>query len=245
MHEWGHILQCVYYPYLYLRSARELALIDKIGIDLRRSDEPLRAHSVHLQDDVLEELHLDSADFRFSEAAELGFVVGSPTGEKRGAQDISEIDLLEEANSFFEFSTISDPNATAADYERWLRSGAKYTRTYKLLARKFGSQFAYNMLPPLVAASYHTTYPVSAFAALLRDRDVNVGVYEELSGDLIESLLVGKLSRSGPRLSTDTNVLFRSPTDDEFAFLDAETMKNLIPLPDPLNGSGGRMRPRL
>jgi hypothetical protein len=229
VHEWGHILQCVYYPYLYLRSARELALIDKILLDLRRSEEPLRAHSVHVQDDVLEELHLDSTDFRFAEVASGGFVVGPPTGAKRGAQDISEIDLLEEANSIFEFKTVSNSNATVTDYEHWLRSGAKYTRTYKMLARSYGSQFAYDMLPPFVAASYHTTYPVSAFAALLRDRDVNTGVYEDLRGDLIESLLVGKLSRSGPRLGTDTSTLFRSPTDDEFAFLDAETMKTLVP----------------
>src|SRR5689334_541860 len=60
VHEWGHILQCVYYPYLYLRASRELAFIDKIMLDLKRSDTPLRPDSLRLREDVLESLHLDS-----------------------------------------------------------------------------------------------------------------------------------------------------------------------------------------
>lgn len=228
IHEWGHILQNVYYPYLYLRGARELALVDKIMIDLRRSASPLRSHALHLRDDALESFHLDSTDFRFTEAAGGGFVIGPRTG-KRGPQDISEIDLLEEANSIFEFKILFGGDGSAADYEHWLRSGAKYTRTYKMLARAYGSRFAYHMLPPLVAASYHTTYPVSAFAALLRNRDVTCGAFEDFDADFVEAMLVRMLSRSGPRLGIDTRTLFRLPTEDEFAFLDGETMASIVP----------------
>ncbi len=228
VHEWGHVLQSIYYPYLFLRGVRELALLDAIYAQARRAGVALEAGRMVLAQDAVESLLMDGVAFYFSRNATGGFEISPATGAQGGRHDITEIDLLEGANSVFEFRIIHGAEGDAVAYEAWLREGPRYTRTYKMLARAFGKDVAYRLLQPLVTAAFHTTYPVTAFTALLNAVARSPSDYNDFDPADAEVKFVNMLSRTAPPLEQTTRRLVQRATDDGYAFLTSETMAILL-----------------
>jgi hypothetical protein len=228
IHEWGHILQAVYYPYLYLRCVRDLGLIDLLISDVQRDSTPSIPTKLRFSREVFESLTMDITRFRLSIENNHTVRLGPCQGPTIRT-DICEVDLLEEANSIFEYKVETSEYGTGEAYHNWLKAGSKgYTRVFHLLSRLLGREAAYHLLPPIVAASYRTTYPVSAFASLLesvlRDkRDFSVLRGAQLEAELTDSLCVAAL-----RDSIEPPKLRQLPTDDQFAFISERVMRQYI-----------------
>lgn len=224
VHEWGHILQHVFYPYLALRALRDNGIIDKVLSDLR--DDPEEMVGVHLRvvQELTDSFGLDAADFRVAHIpATGGWTMRPPEGEKRRPNDICDMDLIEEANAIFEFQVEIGGPGDAAAYMDWLHAGKpRYSRVFKLLARAIGPKNAYEVMAPLIVSCFHTTYPVTAFVSLL-----NSGIRKELG---IEPDKAARRFRS--RLK---KVLEGKPFkarqlagEDQFAFIDNGSLRAFI-----------------
>jgi hypothetical protein len=168
LHEWGHILQTIAHPYLYLRAIRGPIVINTILRDLRDCDEPALPLKLPLDEEFAVSLAMDDTMFR------LGFeqapLVTLELLEDRGSQgrnDLCENHLLEDDVSIFEFKVTRGEYSDGEEYARWLRRGGHYTNVFKLLSRLLGVREAYHALPALVRAAYTSTYPVTSFASLL------------------------------------------------------------------------------
>jgi hypothetical protein len=226
VHEWGHILQNVYYPYLYLRSVRESRLIDSLLADIQSDASQKLPASFNVTDEVNECFHLDRSNFRFTIADTGEVSLQPPTGTRRHRFDICEVDLIEEANSIFEFRVDSGEAGTGEKYHEWLKVGPKYTRVFRFLSRVFGREGAFNTLQPLVAASYHTTYPVTSFAMLVEYARKNLDAEESspawLENDLIEAIR-NTLSNEGEIVK-----LKQLPTDDSHSYIDDRSMATYL-----------------
>ena len=167
VHEWGHVLQTIHHPYLYLRSIREVLTINTLLGQIRDAEETELPLKLAFHEDYINSLIMNTNLFRL----DLSEVPAIKLVQKRiltpGSRDISEIDLLEEDVSIFEFKVLKGEYSDGETYAQWLRSGPHYTIVFKLLSRLFDAKTAYHALPALVCAAYRTTYPVTAFASLL------------------------------------------------------------------------------
>src|SRR5262249_40882209 len=95
LHEWGHIIQNVIYPYLYMRSVRELGLIDKLLLEIQQDKTCTLPTGLSFSRDVFESLTMDVTPFRILVNDEGTVSLGPAIGQHRGRNDISEVDLLE------------------------------------------------------------------------------------------------------------------------------------------------------
>jgi hypothetical protein len=229
VHEWGHIIQNVAYPYLYLRNIRELYFINSLLSEFLDDIRPSIPRNWTFNREAFDCLTMDVRLFRIMVGDDGTVGIDPPGKGERERNEISEVDLIEEANSIFEFKVEIGNYGTGDEYHNWLKKGTRaYTRVYRLLSKYLGRQDAYDLLPVLVVASYHTTYPVAAFASLLG----HVLRYpEELdTADPTEnqSYLVGRLSCCPGIESQEIPELRRPLTEDPFAFVGEEAMRRYI-----------------
>jgi hypothetical protein len=229
IHEWGHILQNVTYPYLYLRSVRELGFIDTLLARFQKDERPAIPTSWMLSRDAYESMTMDVTLFRFMIAEDGTVSLGAPAAGPRGRNDISEVDLIEEANAIFEFKVETDDYGSGEGYHDWLKKGTKgYTRVYRLLSRLLGRQDAYDLLPALVYAAYHTTYPVTAFASLLHHILQYRSAVDTTNPAAAAAYLVDRLSFTPGINPEEIPELRRLATDDPWAFVGNRAMRRYI-----------------
>lgn len=142
LHEWGHILQSVYYPYLYLRNVRELGLIDTLLREFQMDTEPQIKTEWSLSEDFRTSFILDAFLYRVTSKEDGGLTVGPATSSRQVRRDFCEVDLIEEANSIFEFKVTIEDYGDGEQYHDWLKQGAKYTTIFRLLSKIFGRRDA-------------------------------------------------------------------------------------------------------
>jgi hypothetical protein len=229
LHEWGHIIQNVMYPYLYLRSVRELGTVDFLLSKFQQDERPAISTNWSVSRELIESMSMDIALFRIVIAEDETVSIDAPSAGPRGRNDISEVDLIEEANSIFEFKVELGDYGSGEDYHNWLKKGSRgYTRVYRLLSKLLGRQYAYELLPPLVTASYYTTYPVTAFASLLEHILRHRNDFNVASPTEAEAYLVDRLIATFGTESTDIPKLRRLAADDTFAFVGERAMRQYI-----------------
>jgi hypothetical protein len=203
-----------------MRSVRELGVIDSLLSIFQKDFRPSISANWSLPQDVFESMMMDVTSFRISVADNESVSIVLPGAGERARNDISEVDLIEEANSIFEFKVEIGDNGTGDDYHNWLKTGSKgYTRVYRLLSNLLGRQDAYNLLPVMVVASYHTTYPVTAFASLLGHVLRYRSNFDAARPAQSEAYLVDHILGVTLTESLDIPKLGRLATEDPFAFV--------------------------
>jgi len=166
-HEWGHALQVLTHPALFLRCLREFSAVCAVADELRKAP---YATPVRLSPEAswIDGLIMPTVPIRLSLTED-----GEPTAEtatsspRRG--DLSEADLLEDSASIFQYKAEIGGDGSAEGYRRWLNEGRKYlyAKTFDFLSSVFAPGDAYVALSPLVMAAYHSTWPVHTFISLV------------------------------------------------------------------------------
>jgi hypothetical protein len=167
VHEWGHALQAISHPALYLRCLREYrAVWTVIGI-LRAERTPVSMPFTPSQPWGTE-LVWPTNPLRIS--VDGGFPqVGLAEEDWLLPRDLSEADLLEDAASVFQYKAEIGSQGSVEGYQRWLREPGHhhYSRTFNFLSKLLSPADAYVALPCLVMSAYLTNWPVNGFASLL------------------------------------------------------------------------------
>jgi hypothetical protein len=166
-HEWGHALQALTHPALYLRCLREwsavCAVVDEISKTPFAIPLPLMFGETWLGD-----LTWPTFPVRISFSEE-GVPRTEDSTERPRPNDISETDLLEDSASIFQYRAEIGAEGTAEGYRRWLQEGRKYlyAKVFDFVAAMLSPADAYVAVPCLVMAAYSTNWPVHVFAQLL------------------------------------------------------------------------------
>lgn len=223
VHEWGHILQAAHYPYLAISALRENGLVDTVLRAIRRNPSELHGTKIALLKEALESFGLSSVYYRLKfDSAKKEWDFNLASGPRRRPSDICEIDLVEEANSIFEFRVEIGSQGDGKTYLDWLSSGPRYSRIFKLLAHAYGLDVAFSILHPIISTCLHTTYPVTALLSLLNSGSSH---YWELDQEMIEDVCVS-IMRS---LLKDNQFIFRQlSAEDKFSFIDDTSMIETI-----------------
>jgi hypothetical protein len=244
VHEWGHILQALASPAVYVRCARELGVVVGLVSDLRNNSEPVGLRTP-LTEDWWSLLHAPSELIYRIVVEPEGFRLNTGDPHDRRPNDLTETDILEEEISIFQYKVEIDSEGTGAGYLRWLRERSRYTMVFKLLARLLGPESAYVALPALARVSFATTWPVNTFVTLLaktigHDRTLpeSLGLDDYL--DVMQTEAETTLPRVRPSITKaidDNNGLI-----ERDAFRDFVASDNLHPLRPLSEGlrTGGR-----
>lgn len=164
-HEWGHTLQAITHPALYLRCLREMSLLWGVVEALRQDP-----HDISAQFAVDErsgaQLSMPISRLRVSIDGGQPSITDADS-EWPVPEDLSEADLLEDSASVFQYKAEIGGEGTARSYRRWLREGYRYSRTFDFLSGAMSPADAYVALPALVMAAYRTNLPLHTFAWLL------------------------------------------------------------------------------
>jgi hypothetical protein len=228
-HEWCHVLQAFAYPALYLRSLRELRVVQQTLDSLQGSGEIKRPFKVLLDPDWLATIRGPQEHvYRLHFEADNTFVLEPASADSPSTiDDITETDLLESDAMIFQFKVERRGEGTGKEFADWLRQPRHYARAFKLAARYLGESNAFVALPALVRSSYETTWPVTAFAHLIElilqspsDLPMQIGVdrlYDFLSFSLTKNL-------PSPSQGPDS----REPgRQEEFVYLDVDALGRL------------------
>ena len=212
VHEFHHFFQLVAFPFQYLQALRELCLVmgllqsiagpyrDEVltldQIELPSIWEwtlsaPTRGWALSVVDDALRILAPDL------DAGAEG--VPSPSS-------ISEVALLEESTSVFEFQALRGERGSGEEYRAWLRQGpARYSAVFRWLERRFGTDETYAALPALARASFHTTEPCVTFATLLKEAPARIAPAASIGSDSYYLRVVDLLADLLPTLREGSN----------------------------------------
>jgi hypothetical protein len=167
-HEWTHILQAITHPALYLRCLRELTAMFNV-IDALKETQHENPLPMQLSDPIRAELSIPMYPSRIRVTDEgIPEVEAAPSAQAKEINDLSEVDLLEDSASIFQYKAEIGGESSAAGYLRWLEEGRhRYRRTFNFLSTFFSPEDAYVALPCLVMAGSMTNWPVNGFATLL------------------------------------------------------------------------------
>jgi hypothetical protein len=166
-HEWGHVLQAVSHPALYLRCLREYSAVCTV-VDVLRKDRYSVSPPFTPSQPWGTELIWPTIPLRISVEEGLPEVdMAEP--DWLLPCDLSEADLLEDAASIFQYKAEIGTQGSAEGYRRWLEEPGRhrYGRTFNLLSKLLSPADAYVALPCLVMAGYLTSLPVHGFASAL------------------------------------------------------------------------------
>lgn len=166
-HEWCHILQGLAYPGLFLRTVREMWMVENILGAFRSSDAERLTIPQELTGQYKKFFYGPTLLYSMQGLAN-GTALelrGVPSDQLRGLE-FSEIQLLEEDASIFQYKVMIEAEGDGQGYRRWLRHQPRYSSIFNMLRRFFDDQGAYIALPPLVRYAYSTTRPVETFALL-------------------------------------------------------------------------------
>jgi len=166
-HEWGHSLQVLTHPALFLRCLREFSAVCSVADELRKAP---YATPLRLFPDAswVEGLVMPTIPVRLS-VNEDGEPAAEPATARTRRGDLSEADLLEDSASIFQYKAEIGSEGSVDGYRRWLGEGRKYlyAKTFDFLSALLTPADAYIALSPLVMAAYRTTWPVHSFISLL------------------------------------------------------------------------------
>ena len=169
VHEWHHSLQTILYPQRFLQSDRELKLAIGILQTMSKTRDSLRLDDFKLSDSQAASLvsapwapiYVTPVDRRLEEA-------GPDNVYARLLGSISEVDIIEEATSVFQFKMLKKRVARGHEYRSWLRrERSNYSRLFRLLVDVMGNDDAFAAIPSLALASFRTTTPTSTFVFLV------------------------------------------------------------------------------
>lgn len=96
------------------------------------------------------------------------------------------------------------------------------------MSKHIGRQAAYHLLPPLVKASYHTTYPVTAFASLLQSIHYQSIDFNKTNPINIEAELLDRLYFTLGIETDEVPNIHSLATDDPFAFINEKLIRKWI-----------------
>jgi hypothetical protein len=199
-HEWGHSLQAITHPALYLRCLREFSAIATVLAVLRETPTPVPVPFIP-SEPWGTELILPTHRVRISISDE-----GMPELEDPGEDwpqwnDVSEVDLLEDSALIFQYKAEIGSHGQVGGYRRWLQqSQGRSARVFNFLTKYMPAADAYVALPPLVMAANLTNWPVHSFVCLLsmmvREK---VGAPSEMGVDIYWRYLENGVRSSYPK----------------------------------------------
>lgn len=166
-HEWGHSLQVLTHPALFLRCLREFSSVCSVADELRKAP---YAVPVPLSPDAswIEGIVMPTIPVRISLKKD-GEPMAEAATERIRRGDLSATDLLEDSASIFQYKAEIGGEGSVEGYRRWLEEGRKYlyAKTFDFLSSLFTPADAYVALSPLVMAAYRSTWPVHSFISLI------------------------------------------------------------------------------
>ena len=224
VHEWGHILQALASPAVYLRCARELVLTVGLLSNLRNSAQPVGLRT-QLQQDWRSLLYGPTTLIYRIGVRENGLSLERGDPQDRRPNDITETDVLEEEISIFQYKVEIDAEGTGAGYGRWLQERGRYTMVFKFLARLLGPESAYVALPALARVAFSTTWPVNTFATLLaRTVGHDATLPESLGLDGYLDVMRAEAEATLPRARPGPASAF----DEENGLIESEAFRDLV-----------------
>lgn len=173
-HEWHHSLQAVFYPYQYLQSWRELNIAFHFFSFLRHSSQQIKlGHQYfHLSDKMHNTLTYPSMVHGIDITEDKKLILVDRELSDLQVTDITLTDLIEDATSIFQYKVEKGEEGNGKDYRRWIKEQKLkdinvYSNVFQLLSKVIGDESAYIALPPLVQASFHTTWPATYFVNMV------------------------------------------------------------------------------
>lgn len=166
LHEYHHGFQTVFYPFLYLQSWLEQETIMLCGQYFKSEKEDLPIEGIAIPEEFRNTLSFQSDRIRLIVKGinDLEFIPHSSSQEY--PDDVSLIDLLENATSIFEYRAIAGKDHSSSEFCKWLKINVRYQNIFWMLSKLIGIDAAYNYLPVITLVSFHTTYPMGAFWSL-------------------------------------------------------------------------------
>ena len=162
LHEWAHILQTASYPTLFVRARRTVRQIYGPFVCLRRNPKRQTLPLVfHLERDWVLSEKLETVPVRVILGDDGAKMAVASNRNRRGI--ISELDLIEEDATVFQYRGEIGAEGNGAGYRRWLREKARYHRVFSILAKRVGDDAAFALIPMLTRMAFRTTRPLSAF----------------------------------------------------------------------------------
>ncbi|MGV7223658.1 MAG: hypothetical protein ACQ9MH_19285 [Nitrospinales bacterium] len=234
-HEWHHFLQTIIYPFQYLQSWRQLSIAFDALSGLRQSHKTFKLGHLDLLEPWRNTIKFSSMLIGLDIVnGHIEPVLNRDPNEIRPT-DFTITDLIEEATSIFEFKVEINREGEGESYHQWIRkrklSGkTTYSNVFRLLSRLIGKEGAYVALPPLVQASFSTTWPAVAFMNLVNYTIARRGDFEpeKLGCDSYYSLLRFQLTDPVfANIGSSPNP--NGPTEgDEYYYLDFDSYRQII-----------------
>ncbi|RSM70086.1 hypothetical protein DMB66_09870 [Actinoplanes sp. ATCC 53533] len=169
VHEWAHVLQAAAYPMLYLRAAREWAMMRSKWNHLAAHAAPLPISlplGVRWDPDVRRARQLETSPARIEIRGRRVQVVPA-TFDKFERGVLADNDLLEEDASIFQYRVERGGWGSGADYQRWVNDQSSYTSVFSFLRRHLPLDTAYALIPIAARVAYRTTDPLTALAVMV------------------------------------------------------------------------------
>lgn len=227
-HEWHHSLQQIFYPFQYLQSWREFHIaLDVLGaLRHREYVGPIFAGRIELREPDRNTIVSSTMVWRFKvDDRRLVLVPSDP--QVVGRFDFTQVELIEEATSIFQYKMQIGAEGDARGYNRWLRlQPVTYSNLYRLMAQLLGDEAAYIALPALVQAAFSTTWPAHVFRDLF---NLTVGsdtlVPDVIGIDLYYDLLKRRLAINLPEEMVNVS----GPTDeDQLSYLSPKIYQSIV-----------------
>jgi hypothetical protein len=190
-HEIVHFWQCLWLPYLYLHATYAWHSISEQSLTLQERRQPFdwRIEPLPPIDDVWDGISKDRS-YR-NKAGK----VSPPLSPWR---------MMENAASLFQYEVFAgiDKNPSPEDYEEWAIDNPAYLDVYDFLVDLLGQDIAFQLMPSLIAAAFHTTAPVRTFLRLAGTMSTSTArrLSREWRGNA-RAILINTLAQEHSRLS--------------------------------------------
>jgi hypothetical protein len=170
VHEFVHFWQALSLPYLYVQAVYTWLLAREqwqVVAD-RRAAFDWRQEPVALGADPWAELS-KRVRARAEPGGGVRLGIYQSLDEEFGVPALSPWQMMEGAASVFEYELFrqGERAPSAEDYLTWTLEHSAYLEVYDLVADVWGPEAAYELLPAVVAAAFHTINPVLVLVRLL------------------------------------------------------------------------------
>jgi hypothetical protein len=223
LHEWCHMLQMVWFPYRYVHTWKELTIAVRLRQSLAKSKANLSIGRIDLKQEWRGLITSPAMvhPIRYVDGR-INFDERDPDLKYPHPFDMTELDLIENFASIFEYKCRIREQGHGRDYAAWLSNPTNkaYSNVFWFLADLWDPDFAYRLLPAIVQVSFYTDWVLNGFSELLSWLVQVKPAYEHLTSEQLLEVLNEKLTQVASTKPT-ASVLLRDVSD-----LDLEPYEN-------------------
>jgi len=224
LHEWCHMLQMVWFPYRYVHTWKELTVAVRLRQKLKESKQAASIGKINIMIEEWRSLITSPAMVHPIRCIGGRVVIDAHDPDLKYLHpfDMTELDLVENFASVFEYKCRIHGHGDGSGYATWLADPANkaYSNVFWFLADLWDEDFAYRLLPAIVQVSFYTDWVLNGFSELLTWLLKFKPAYERMTSDELLEVLENKMTQLASANST-SGILIRDVSD-----LDLEPYEN-------------------